>query len=104
MALHGKCNISQSDFDLTEHAGHAVTSTVGGSVFLVSPHHGAPGSHEVTIALLSGPLAESSSEVHVLTLGEKTEDPGIQVFLRPVESPPSKKQLWTLEDVMATKR
>lgn len=103
MDLQGSCRISQGDFYLTEFNGQAVTTIAGGQEInwrLAS----LPGSREVTIALTSGPLAESSTVVHVLTVGKKTEEEGIQIYLKPVENPPSKSQLWTLEDVMATKR
>lgn len=104
MALEGLCRISQSDFGLAEHVEHAVTRIAGGDTWRISKHPGPPGSNELIIALTSGPLTESSSVVQVLTLGEKTEEQGIQVYVRPIQSPPSPNQLWTLQDVMATKR
>lgn len=106
MDLQGFCRISQSDMSLTEHAGKAVTTVAPGDQisWRLTYHPSVPDSRQLTIALSSGPLAESSSVVHVLTVGKKTEEEAIQIFLEPVQDPPSKSQLWTLENVMPTKR
>lgn len=106
MALEGLCTISQRDFYLSEHNGHAVTTVVGGEdiKWRLTYQNTAPISKQLTIALTSGPLAESSSVVNVLTVGKRTEEEGIQIYLEPLQDPPSKGQLWTMEDVLGTKR
>lgn len=106
MDLHGLCTISQRDFYLTEHNGHAVTTIAGGDdiKWRLTYQQSAPISNHLTIALISGPLAERSSVVNVLTVGKKTEEEGIQIYLEPLQDPPPKSQLWSLEDVLATKR
>lgn len=106
MDLEGFCTISQRDFYLTEHNGRAVTTIAGGEDIKWRLTHQQTTliSGQLTIALTSGPLAERSSVVNVLTVGKKTEEEGIQIYLEPLQNPPSKNQLWTLEDVLATKR
>lgn len=95
----GICYIAQGDTKLAEFNDTTVVTVAGGPTWKVTPVN--EGSPILTIALVSDP---SSSPPKVLTLGEKVEEEGIQIFVSPLQSPPSKRQQWTLEDVLATKR
>lgn len=105
LELTGFCHISQGDAHLTSHIKNAVTGLGHNPIWAltkVNPDHRL-GSHKLTIALTSEPIDDPNATPNVLTLGEKTEVDGIQIFLAPLESPPSQRQLWTLEDVLPTK-
>lgn len=97
----GRCTITQGDSSLTEFQTKAVTGLGQAPTWLVTyfPELAIPGTEEVPMTL----QLETSGAV--LTLGEKTEgDEGTQIYLMPPQTPPTKSQLWTMEDLIATKR
>lgn len=108
MDHEGFCYITQGDAFLTELDNKAVTALGDKKEarWRITRIEGAPpGSHYLTIALTTGVLDESREIMKVLTVGGKVEhEEGIQIYLEPLQDPPPKKQLWTLEHVIATKR
>lgn len=104
LELSGFCHISQGESHLDDFQGNAVTTRGPNptwKISLVNPEH-LIGSHIVTIALVTE-LGDPAAPL-VLTLGEKVEQEGIQIVVAPLETPPSPRQMWTLEDVLPTKR
>lgn len=97
--LSGICQISQGDTQLAAFNNTTVVTVAAGPTWKLSSVNENPPTF--TIALVSDP---PSSPPKVLTLGEKVEEEGIQIFVSPLQSPPSKRQQWTLEDVLPTKR
>ncbi|KAL0639433.1 hypothetical protein Q9L58_001461 [Maublancomyces gigas] len=95
----GICHIAQGGTQLAEFNETTVVTVGPGPPWKLTPVN--EGSPIFTIALFSDP---SSSPPKVLTLGEEVQEEGIQIFVSPLQSPPSKRQQWTLEDVLATKR
>lgn len=98
------CHISLSGENfLTEFTGNAVVGLAVGKVWNVKTHESPGDSDPKYIFVIQG--WESDTVKRVLTLDKDAEsESAVNIKLEQLENPPSKNQLWTLEESITAKR